>query len=107
MFVEISLLQCSHLPVSKDCGGIEHVDRRLRRESGRLLSSFLENSRKNIVQFACCQRHTRGSDKNLSYTKMRAFSLSEENSERGMLTTMNYLTKTEKNGETGIKLKTT
>ena len=71
MFVEISLLQCSHLPVSEDCGGIKDVDRRLRRESGRLLSSFLENSQKIIVQFAkhldaaCCQRHTRESDKNL------------------------------------------
>ena len=48
-----------------------------------------------------------GPTKTSTYTKMRAFSLSEENSERGMLTTINYLAKTEKNGETGINPKTT
>ena len=106
MSVKISLLQCSHLSVSKDCGGIEHVGRRLRRESGKLLSSFLENSRKFIVQFAC-QRHARGPTKTSMDSEMRAFSLSEENSEHGMLTTINYLDKTEKKGETGINLKTT
>ena len=70
-FVEISLLQRGHLPVSKDCGGIEHVDRRQRREGGRLPSSFVENLPKIIVQFAkhldavCYQRRSRGSNKNL------------------------------------------
>ena len=108
MFVEISLLQCSHLPVSNDCGGVEHVDRRLRRESGRLLKfapgKFTKNHRPVRLLSASYQKVRQ---KPLRTPKMRAFSLLEENSERGMLTTMNYLAETEKNGETGINLKTT
>ena len=102
MFVEISLLQRSHLPVSKVCGGIKHVDRKLRRESDRLLSSFLENSKSSSSSLVVSVI-PEGPTKTSTYTKMRAFSLSEENSERGMLTTINYLAKTEKNGETGSK----
>ena len=50
-FVAISLLQRSHLPLSKDCGEIQHVDRRQRRESDRsLLSTPPEFIREKIHQ---------------------------------------------------------
>ena len=38
-----------------------------------------------------------------AYANMRAFSISEENSERVMLKTINYLTKSENKGETESK----
>ena len=38
-FVAISMLQHSHFPMSKDYGGIDHVNRRRRRENGRALLS--------------------------------------------------------------------
>ena len=79
---------------------------------GRQSSSFVENSPKkaNIIgQFAkhldavCCQHHFSGSDRTSLYINMRAFSISKENSERGMLKAVNYVARSENKGETGSK----
>ena len=70
--------------------------------SGRVEDNWvLEYSRKIFVQFTHSKRNTRCSDKILYIHHKEGLLPLGGNGERAMLTTLNYMAKTEKNVETG------